>query len=104
MNESVDATRCSGQGNCQEGEKCLTHHLWLDLSQQIHEFLSDISLADLVSRREVQSVAERQQQSQIIPVDQDKGAKEASNLENRNQDAQPSPMLNAHELLRAVSR
>lgn len=60
VNESVDATRCQGLGDCHSGDTCLTHHLWCDLSQQIHEFLSGISLADLVSRREVQEVALRQ--------------------------------------------
>ncbi|MCY1186120.1 HTH-type transcriptional regulator IscR [compost metagenome] len=60
VNESVDATRCQGQGDCHSGDVCLTHHLWCDLSQQIHEFLSGISLADLVERREVQEVAQRQ--------------------------------------------
>ncbi len=62
VNESVDATRCQGQGGCHSGDICLTHHLWCDLSQQIHEFLSGISLADLVTRREVQEVAQRQDQ------------------------------------------
>ncbi|MBT8152132.1 MAG: hypothetical protein KJO62_12080, partial [Gammaproteobacteria bacterium] len=38
----------------------LTHHLWDDLTQQIHGFLSGISLADLVARREMQSVSARQ--------------------------------------------
>ena len=60
VNESVDATRCQGLGDCHGGDTCLTHHLWCDLSQQIHEFLSGISLADLVERREVQEVAHRQ--------------------------------------------
>jgi Rrf2 family iron-sulfur cluster assembly transcriptional regulator len=60
VNESVDATRCQGLGDCHAGDTCLTHHLWCDLSQQIHEFLSGISLADLVTRREVQEVAQRQ--------------------------------------------
>lgn len=60
VNESVDATRCHGQGDCHSGDTCLTHHLWCDLSQQIHDFLSGISLADLVGRREVQEVAQRQ--------------------------------------------
>ena len=60
VNESIDATSCGGAGNCQQGEVCLTHHLWSDLSQQIHEFLSEISLADLVERADVKSVAERQ--------------------------------------------
>ncbi|WP_339487509.1 Fe-S cluster assembly transcriptional regulator IscR [Pseudomonas sp. EL_65y_Pfl2_R95] len=62
VNESVDATRCQGQGDCHAGDTCLTHHLWCDLSQQIHTFLSGISLADLVTRREVQEVAHRQDQ------------------------------------------
>ncbi|MGY0217194.1 Fe-S cluster assembly transcriptional regulator IscR [Endozoicomonadaceae bacterium StTr2] len=60
VNESVDATRCHGEGGCQKGDICLTHHLWCDLSDQIHAFLSGISLADLVARREVQDVATRQ--------------------------------------------
>ena len=60
VDESVDATRCGGQGDCQEGDTCLTHHLWCDLSGRIHDFLSDISLQQLVARREVKSVAQRQ--------------------------------------------
>ncbi len=60
VSESMDATRCQGQGGCQGGETCLTHHLWEDLSQQIHRFLSDISLADLVARKDIQSVRSRQ--------------------------------------------
>jgi Rrf2 family iron-sulfur cluster assembly transcriptional regulator len=62
VNESVDATRCQGLGDCHSGDTCLTHHLWCDLSQQIHAFLSGISLADLVTRSEVQEVALRQDQ------------------------------------------
>ncbi|MBC6905715.1 Fe-S cluster assembly transcriptional regulator IscR [Saccharophagus sp. K07] len=60
VNESVDATNCGGAGNCQHGEVCLTHYLWSDLSEQIHQFLSSISLASLVARRDVQSVSARQ--------------------------------------------
>ena len=62
VNESVDATRCQGMGDCQSGDTCLTHHLWCDLSHRIHDFLSGISLADLVARSEVQALAERQLQ------------------------------------------
>jgi Rrf2 family iron-sulfur cluster assembly transcriptional regulator len=60
VNESVDATNCGGAGNCQQGEVCLTHYLWSDLSQQIHQFLSGISLASLVARRDVLRVSARQ--------------------------------------------
>jgi len=51
VDESVDVTNCQGKGNCHQGEVCLTHHLWQDLSDQIHGFLSRISLADLVDQR-----------------------------------------------------
>lgn len=60
VNETVDATGCGREGNCQGGEICLTHYLWCDLSDQIHSFLSEISLAGLVARREVQEVSARQ--------------------------------------------
>jgi Rrf2 family transcriptional regulator, iron-sulfur cluster assembly transcription factor len=60
VNESIDATNCGGKGNCQQGEVCLTHHLWSDLSDQIHQFLNSISLAKLVERRDVKMVSRRQ--------------------------------------------
>jgi Rrf2 family iron-sulfur cluster assembly transcriptional regulator len=63
VNESIDATNCSGLGDCQKGEMCLTHYLWCDLSKQIHEFLSGISLASLVERQEVKEVSQRQDQA-----------------------------------------
>jgi Rrf2 family iron-sulfur cluster assembly transcriptional regulator len=60
VNEAVDATGCGGTADCQQGEVCLTHHLWCDLSDQIHGFLSQISLSNLVDRREVQHISARQ--------------------------------------------
>ncbi|CAN0596573.1 Fe-S cluster assembly transcriptional regulator IscR [Marinobacter sp. M-5] len=64
VSESLDTTRCANKGDCQNGEKCLTHHLWSDLSDQIHQFLSEISLADLMRKREIQRVADRQDRRQ----------------------------------------
>lgn len=64
VNESVDATRCQGAGNCQQGHKCLTHHLWCDLSSQIYNFLNDISLASLMKRQEIKVIVSRQDQQQ----------------------------------------
>jgi Rrf2 family iron-sulfur cluster assembly transcriptional regulator len=60
VNEAVDATGCGGTSDCQQGQVCLTHHLWCDLSDQIHGFLSQISLSNLVDRREVQHISARQ--------------------------------------------
>jgi len=60
VNESLDTTKCQGKGDCQGGEMCLTHHLWEDLSGQIHKFLSNISLAELISKREIEQIARNQ--------------------------------------------
>jgi Rrf2 family iron-sulfur cluster assembly transcriptional regulator len=69
VDESVDATKCMGQGNCQGGEQCLTHTLWSDLSNRIEEFLQSISLAELVEQRDVKSVSKRQDQQQNKAVE-----------------------------------
>lgn len=50
VDENVDATRCGGRGDCQDGRRCLTHELWSELSDQIYGFLSEISLGDLVDQ------------------------------------------------------
>ncbi len=60
IDEKLDTTRCGGKGDCQNGEPCLTHELWYDLSKQIHDFLGGISLGNLVERRGVQETAARQ--------------------------------------------
>jgi len=59
INENIDATRCGGEKNCHGDEKCLTHQLWEDLSTRIYEFLSGITLGDLVTKPHVQEVASR---------------------------------------------
>jgi Rrf2 family iron-sulfur cluster assembly transcriptional regulator len=60
VNESVDATKCKGQGGCQGGERCLTHNLWEDLSNRISVFLDGITLGELMQQHDVKHVAERQ--------------------------------------------
>lgn len=60
VNESIDATNCNRQGNCQKGEICLTHHLWSDLSDQIHSFLNGINLASLIENNTIKEISERQ--------------------------------------------
>jgi len=74
VDEKVDSTRCGGLGNCQDDERCLTHDLWTDLSDQIYHFLDNISLGSLVSREGVQEISERQErrqsQSQTVDLEQ----------------------------------
>ena len=60
VDEPIDSTRCGGKGNCQNSQPCLTHDLWMGLSDQIRQYLDSISLADVLQRRSVRQVAERQ--------------------------------------------
>ncbi len=52
VDEWVEFTRCRGKENCQSGQRCLTHSLWDDLSKQIFDFLTEISLQELVDKRD----------------------------------------------------
>jgi len=65
VGDGVDATRCHGASDCQDGLRCLTHDLWAELSHQIDGYLHRITLGELVARRGVQHVASRQDQNLI---------------------------------------
>lgn len=62
IDESIDTTLCGGSMNCADDSPCLTHYLWADLSDRIREFLSAVTLANLVSQPHVREVALRQEQ------------------------------------------
>ncbi len=65
VGDGVDATRCHGAADCQDGLRCLTHDLWAELSQEIDTYLHRVTLAELVDRRRVQHVAHRQDKNLI---------------------------------------
>jgi Rrf2 family transcriptional regulator, iron-sulfur cluster assembly transcription factor len=50
VDESVDVTRCEGRGDCLNGEACLTHELWTELSHRLYQFLDGITLSQFVDR------------------------------------------------------
>ncbi|MBB4797518.1 Rrf2 family iron-sulfur cluster assembly transcriptional regulator [Brevundimonas bullata] len=55
VDEPIRATRCVGAGSpkgCMiKGERCITHHLWEDLGQEIHRYLASVSLDDVIQNR-----------------------------------------------------
>jgi Rrf2 family iron-sulfur cluster assembly transcriptional regulator len=55
VNEPLRATRCAGQGSPKGcmlgGERCLTHNLWEQMGNQIHNYLAGVSLDDVASGR-----------------------------------------------------
>lgn len=68
VDESIDATRCQGKGNCQGGSRCLTHFLWEGLSDRIAQFLNGISLAELTAD---QTIAQRQKKQKTDKIELD---------------------------------
>jgi Rrf2 family iron-sulfur cluster assembly transcriptional regulator len=54
VDEPIRATRCpvgTGTGCKRDKSRCLTHDLWEELGNQIHLYLSSVSLADVCERR-----------------------------------------------------
>jgi Rrf2 family iron-sulfur cluster assembly transcriptional regulator len=70
VDEPIDATKCGGEANCQKDQSCLTHELWMGLSDQIRDYLKGITLAQLLEKHHVQTVAKRQDQEaeQVIEI------------------------------------
>ena len=52
VDEPLDATQCRGKGNCQdEKHVCMTHNLWTNLNVRMYDYLSSVSLNDLVKEQ-----------------------------------------------------
>ena len=53
VDEHIDATQCGGKENCQGAEgRCMTHELWATLNTKILDYLSGVSLADIVNSQQ----------------------------------------------------
>lgn len=52
VDEPMEFTDCNGLENCKGGERCLSHHLWVQLTDQLEGFLSNIYLGALMRESE----------------------------------------------------
>lgn len=57
VDEPIDATLCAGKENCDDDRRCITHDLWATLNQKMNDYLSSVSLADVVSHQQGKPVA-----------------------------------------------
>ena len=48
VEEVMDATSCNGTSNCHNGNKCNTHNLWHELNEVVDNYLSKITINNLV--------------------------------------------------------
>tara|TARA_R110000787_G_scaffold285378_1_gene400843 strand:+ start:5978 stop:6409 length:432 start_codon:yes stop_codon:yes gene_type:complete len=75
VSENMDTTRCQGEGNCQHGAICLTHHLWEALNEHIRGYLQGITLADVMARvTESDGSSRSGQEERIEAVEQLQGS------------------------------
>jgi Rrf2 family iron-sulfur cluster assembly transcriptional regulator len=51
VDESLDATQCGGKENCKDENRCMTHDLWATLNFKMYEYLTSVTLADLVNQQ-----------------------------------------------------
>lgn len=65
VDESVKMAGCGEAEACQGDYHCLTHDLWLELSNDIRDFLASISLAEVMNNQKVKEVSLRQDIARI---------------------------------------
>ena len=46
--EPIDATKFGCKENCHEKERCMTHDLWVNLNATIYDYLTSVTLGNLV--------------------------------------------------------
>ena len=56
VDEPIDATQCAGKENCLDDRRCVTHDLWATLNEKMNDYLSSVTLADVVSHQQGKQV------------------------------------------------
>lgn len=51
VDEQIDATQCGGKEDCHDAGRCMTHDLWTSLNHKILDYLSGVTLADMVENK-----------------------------------------------------
>ena len=57
VDEPIDATQCKGKENCHNDQRCMTHDLWTSLNAKIRDYLTLVTLEQLVTSPKVKNVA-----------------------------------------------
>ncbi len=52
VDEPIDATQCGGKENCNDDRRCITHDLWATLNEKMNDYLSSVTLSDVVSHQQ----------------------------------------------------
>ena len=59
VEEQLDSRQCEGKDNCLGDQRCMTHDLWQSLNETVLDFLSAVTLAQLVHKQQSKEKAQR---------------------------------------------
>jgi Rrf2 family iron-sulfur cluster assembly transcriptional regulator len=99
VDEPLDATQCGGKGNCHSDEenhgRCMTHDLWSNLNSKMVEYLSSVSLRDLVLQQESRGIVIQDMRQKKMKVETAKAPKTASAVTAKKEVAPKAPLINS---------
>jgi len=78
VDEPMKMTRCDGDAvdGCVKGERCCTHDLWSSIGRQVNTFLANVTLDDVVNRRNLALAASiRQAKARHVRVQSEADAR-----------------------------
>ena len=99
VDEPLDATQCGGKGNCHSDEenhgRCMTHDLWSNLNAKMVEYLSSVSLRDLVQQQSGRGIVLHDFRPKKAKVDGVKAEKPATAVAATKEVAPKRPLVNS---------
>jgi Rrf2 family iron-sulfur cluster assembly transcriptional regulator len=69
VEESLDSTQCSGREDCLGDKRCMTHDLWQNLNTAVYDYLSSVTLSQLVEKQNVRQVGIVAMKKPILKVE-----------------------------------
>ncbi len=99
VDEPLDATQCGGKGNCHSDEenhgRCMTHDLWSNLNAKMVEYLSSVSLRDLVQQQSGRGIVLHDLRPKKIKTENAKAEKPATAVAAAKEAAPKRPLVNS---------
>jgi Rrf2 family transcriptional regulator, iron-sulfur cluster assembly transcription factor len=99
VDEPLDATQCGGKGNCHSDEAnqglCMTHDLWTNLNSKMVDYLSSVSLRDLVQQQEGRGIVLQDLRHKKIKIESVKSEKTAPVVAAKKEIAPKRPLVNS---------
>ncbi|WP_353201121.1 Fe-S cluster assembly transcription factor [Polynucleobacter sp.] len=99
VDEPLDATQCGGKANCHNDEenhgRCMTHDLWSNLNSKMVEYLSSVTLRDLVLQQEGRGIVIQDMRQKKMKVESAKATKTGPAVTAKKEVAPKAPLINS---------